>query len=117
MSSRKMLSWIFGALVLLIAVVAFQNLNRPKASPPAKPIGAVVAIRGPLGLPPVPVEADNPPTAETIALGRRLYYDPGLSSDGSISCASCHRPDAGFADPNPVSKGVQQKTGTSNSPP
>ena len=35
-----------------------------------KPIGTVVEIKAPLGLPPVPVPVDNPPTAETIALAR-----------------------------------------------
>ena len=81
------------------------------------PIGKTVAIKAPLGLPPVPIPADNPPTAETIALGRRLYYDPILSLDKTVSCASCHSPQAGFADPRPVSEGVGKKTGTRNSPP
>jgi cytochrome c peroxidase len=74
-------------------------------------------IDAPLGLPPVPVPADNPPTAETIALGRRLYFDPVLSSDSTISCASCHEPAAGFADPKRVSVGVGGKLGSRNSPP
>ncbi len=42
------------------------------------PIGTPVEIQAPLGLPPVPIPSDNPPTAETISLGRRLYYDPML---------------------------------------
>jgi cytochrome c peroxidase len=64
----------------------------------------------------VPFPADNPPTAETIALGRRLYYDPVLSVDNTVSCASCHHPDHGFSDGKSVSNGVQGKTGTRNSP-
>ncbi|MBZ5719447.1 MAG: c-type cytochrome [Acidobacteriia bacterium] len=80
------------------------------------PIGKRVEIKAPLGLPPVPIPADNPPTAETIALGRRLYYDPALSIDNTVSCATCHSPQAGFADPKPVSEGVGKKTGTRNSP-
>jgi cytochrome c peroxidase len=81
------------------------------------PIGKTVQIKAPLGLPPVPIPADNPPTAETIALGRRLYYDPILSLDKTVSCATCHSPQAGFADPKPVSEGVGKKTGSRNSPP
>jgi len=65
----------------------------------------------------VPIPADNPPTAETIALGRRLYYDPILSVDNTVSCATCHDPRYGFADPKPVSEGVGKKTGTRHSPP
>jgi cytochrome c peroxidase len=80
------------------------------------PVGKPMQLVAPLGLPPVPVPKDNPPTAETIALGRRLYYDPVLSLDKSISCASCHSPSAGFADPRPVSEGVGGKKGSRNSP-
>ncbi len=80
------------------------------------PIGKPVQIKAPLGLPPVPIPPDNPPTAETIALGRRLYYDPILSLDYTVSCATCHSPEHGFADPNPVSEGVGKKTGTRHSP-
>jgi cytochrome c peroxidase len=84
---------------------------------PVMPIGKTVQIKVPLGLPPVVIPADNPPTAETIALGRRLFYDPILSADHSVSCASCHSPQFGFADSRPVSEGVGKKTGTRHSPP
>ena len=80
------------------------------------PVGETIEIAVPLGLPPVPVPADNPPTAETIALGRRLYFDKRLSVDDSISCASCHRPDAGFADPDQFSSGVGGKKGGRQAP-
>jgi len=83
---------------------------------PVMPVGKPIAIKPPLGLPPVPIPADNPPTAETIALGRRLYYDPALSVDGTVSCATCHRPAMGFTDDKPVSNGVQNKTGTRSAP-
>jgi cytochrome c peroxidase len=80
------------------------------------PVGKVMAIKPPLGLPPVPIPADNPPTAETIALGRRLYYDTSLSVDSTVSCATCHDPGKGFTDDKPVSNGVQNKTGTRSAP-
>jgi cytochrome c peroxidase len=83
---------------------------------PAMPVGKVVTIKPPLGLPPVPIPADNPPTAETIALGRRLYYDTSLSVDHTVSCATCHDPADGFTDDKPVSNGVQNKTGTRSAP-
>src|ERR1700739_4319193 len=75
-----------------------------------------MALNPPPGLPPVPIPADNPLTAETIALGRRLYYDPGLSIDGTVSCATCHSPTLGFTDDKPVSNGVQNKKGTRSAP-
>ncbi|MBM3795561.1 MAG: c-type cytochrome [Acidobacteria bacterium] len=83
----------------------------------AKPVGQPVAIRGALGLPPLPVPADNPPTAETIALGRDLFHDKRLSADQSISCASCHDAVHSFADPRARSQGVGTKEGNRNAPP
>jgi cytochrome c peroxidase len=50
----------------------------------------------PLGLPAVPVPADDPPTRETIALGRKLFFDRRLSVNGTISCAMCHVPEQGY---------------------
>jgi cytochrome c peroxidase len=81
-----------------------------------KPIGTVVEIKAPLGLPPVPVPADNPPTAENIALGRKLFYDPRLSKDNSVACASCHNPLLGFSDAMVVSRGVGGMSGVRNAP-
>ncbi len=52
------------------------------------------------------VPADNPMTMEGVELGRRLFYDPILSSDSTQSCASCHHPDKAFTDGLPLSAGV-----------
>lgn len=46
---------------------------------------------------PVLVPAGNPQTAAKVALGKRLFFDPGLSSTKAMSCASCHLPDQGFS--------------------
>lgn len=86
-------------------------------TPPSDiPRGASLQIRAPLGLPPVPIPADNPPTLETVALGRKLFYDKRLSADDSVSCASCHDPARGFSDGRGRSIGVGGKTGTRNAP-
>lgn len=60
-----------------------------------------------------PVEGLNP---ERVALGERLYHDPNLSSDGTISCASCHDVAAGGVDGEPTSPGVGGVRGGVNSP-
>jgi cytochrome c peroxidase len=83
---------------------------------PVRPIGKPQTIATPLGLPPVPVPADNPLTVETVALGKRLYFDERLSIDNSVSCATCHDPNHGFAYAGAVSTGVRGKKGTRNSP-
>ncbi|MCC6536243.1 MAG: c-type cytochrome [Bryobacterales bacterium] len=90
---------------------------QPHAGPPATPAGAPVSLRSDLGLPPVPVPAGNPPTADTIALGRDLFHDKRLSADRSISCASCHDAASAFADPRAHSQGVDKKEGNRNAPP
>jgi cytochrome c peroxidase len=122
MSSEKIrviiLFAFFSALVAFAVTYSPTSaLSRPADQrSPVLPIGKPLQIKVPLGLPPLPVPADNPPTAETVALGRRLYYDPALSADNTISCASCHSPQAGFTDRNKVSLGVGQKKGTRHSP-
>lgn len=83
---------------------------------PAPPVGKPISIAVPLGLPPLPVPADNPLTAETIALGEKLFFSPLLSVDGSISCASCHDPAKAFSDGRRVSVGVGGKLGRRNAP-
>jgi cytochrome c peroxidase len=51
------------------------------------------------GLPPVPVPAENPITEPKRVLGKILFWDEQLSSDGSVACGTCHRPSAGGGDP------------------
>ena len=47
--------------------------------------------------------ADDPRAAD---LGERLFFDAGFSVDGSVSCATCHRPELGFQDGLPLARGV-----------
>ena len=49
-------------------------------------------------------------------LGELLFFDPILSADSSISCASCHKPEFAFSDNVAISKGVEGKIGTRNAP-
>jgi len=49
-------------------------------------------------------------------LGKALFLDPNISSDGSVSCHSCHDFNHGGADPRPVSIGVHGKKGNANAP-
>jgi cytochrome c peroxidase len=100
-------------ILLAIAVVLLTGCKTPGS---ASPIGPVEEIEAPLGLPPVPVPRDNPPTAQTITLGRQLFYDVRLSKDNSVSCASCHNPTLAFTDGRKVSKGVGGMSGVRNAP-
>ncbi len=60
-------------------------------------------------LPDVPHPADNTPTAERVALGHQLFFDPRLSGDGNMSCASCHNPMFGWSDGLPTARGAKSQ--------
>ena len=60
--------------------------------------------------------ADNHYNAAVASLGERLFFDPILSVDSSISCASCHKPELGFATNDRVTPGVGGVLGKRNSP-
>lgn len=62
-------------------------------------------------LPAPNLPADNPLTVEKVKLGRMLFYSKILSSDGTISCASCHNQQNAFSDPDQFSTGVNGATG------
>ena len=59
---------------------------------------------------------DNRPNENKIALGKRLFSDPILSLDSSISCSSCHKEEHAMADNLPVSLGIENRLGKRNSP-
>ena len=80
------------------------------ASPAA---AAESAVRG---LPAVVCPADNAPSEAKIALGKQLYFDPRLSKDETISCASCHDPAKGWSNGAQFATGVGGKLGGRNSP-
>ena len=63
------------------------------------------------------IPPDNQLTEDGIALGRFLFYDPILSEDNTISCASCHSPYNAFAHTDhDLSHGIDNRIGTRNSP-
>lgn len=70
----------------------------------------------PPGFPGILIPESNQPNEERINLGRKLFFDPILSADSSISCASCHQPKFAFADTVAVSGGTAEIRGTRNTP-
>ena len=76
-----------------------------------------VKIKVPLGLtrnPPVP--AENPMTVQKWELGRELFFDVALSTDSTVSCASCHNAKTAYVDNLPTSVGIGGKVGGMNAP-
>jgi cytochrome c peroxidase len=77
----------------------------------------IQAVGGqPLGLPPVPIPADNPQSPAKIELGDRLFHEKRFSSDGKVSCSTCHEKEKAFTDHQRVSKGHHGLLGTRNAP-
>lgn len=68
-------------------------------------------------LPPPYIPSDNLQTVEGIALGRKLFFDPILSGDGTQACATCHKPENSFTDNTRLSIGIDGLEGTRNSMP
>lgn len=55
-------------------------------------------------------------SADLVVLGRKLFFEKQLSSDGTVSCATCHDPNHGFADTRPLAIGVNGRIGERHTP-
>ncbi|MCB0418404.1 MAG: cytochrome-c peroxidase, partial [Bdellovibrionales bacterium] len=82
-----------------------------EAQNPIKPIPD-----SPLGIDSKLSELPEPPTPERVRLGRWLFYDKRLSADGSVSCATCHRPENAFSEPTATSTGIRGQIGGRKAP-
>lgn len=76
----------------------------------------VIRIKVPLGLTAPPVPQENPMTLAKWILGKKLYFEKALSSDNTVSCASCHDPARGYTDQSKFSTGIGGQLGGMNAP-
>lgn len=58
----------------------------------------------------------NPMTKAKAELGKQLYFDPRVSLDGTVSCATCHNPEKGWTDGMATSLGINGQTGGRSAP-
>jgi cytochrome c peroxidase len=96
---------VFAALVLSIGAgagfaLAAAALAKSDATDRLASLKAL--YRRPSG---VPFPPDNPYSEAKAELGRRLFFDPGLSGGGTLACAGCHAPELGFEDGVPLGQG------------
>jgi len=77
------------------------------------PALALIAV---LGLAAGASAAPSGDPADRAALGERLFFDPILSADRTVSCSSCHKPEHAFADSVRFSRGVGGQLGNRNTP-
>jgi cytochrome c peroxidase len=117
---------ILGAIIAGIAtLIAGCERSAERVSPKRPPNPETDPFAQPKSLQQVgvPVEltrdaipADNPQTPEKISLGQKLFFEPRLSADGTVSCSTCHSPDLAFTDRKPTSVGIKGRVGQRNAP-
>lgn len=99
-----------GIGALALALLAFGAQDAPP-----RDAGFELESEAPLGLP-SELEPRTWASDAQVELGRALFFDPVLSRDRSVACASCHQPAHGFADPRARSIGVGGQETLRNAP-
>jgi cytochrome c peroxidase len=120
---RTATSLVFGAGVMLGATISlYAQLSSTGSGQTGQTASRVVIVHNPniarrrLADMTMRVPPDNPITDAKAALGKRLFFDPILSSDRSVSCATCHDPERAFADSKALAVGVFGRVGKRHSP-
>jgi cytochrome c peroxidase len=109
-TSDVLLAWLLGAVACLIA--CSQDDIEPA------PLDERFQFKVPEFFPePTYTFRNNPVTEPGFELGRKLFFDPILSRDSTISCSSCHSQSVAFADAqHRLSIGIDDRVGTRNAP-
>ncbi|MDO9412335.1 MAG: cytochrome c peroxidase [Pseudolabrys sp.] len=94
---------VIGTLMAFLAVSVLDSRAAVQRANPPTLAKLKESFRRPAT---TPFPADNPFTEEKRALGEKLFNDTRLSANNAISCASCHQPNKGYGDGNPLSSGV-----------
>ena len=99
-----------------ISKILFITMAISACTPPDSHFEDQIRLSVPEGFDPIPVPAHNPLTRDKILLGQQLFFDPLLSMDSTVSCATCHQPNTFFADAEQISQGVGGRFGMRNTP-
>ena len=108
--------WTWGVLLsgaLSLSGLAARWAFGADSSSPSEP---ALSAALPLGLPRLPRLLEGSPSPGMIELGKQLFFDPRLSADSTISCASCHDPDKGWSNGEAIAVGIGGQAGTRNGP-
>lgn len=106
-------SW-FKFLLFTFALIICFGCDQSIDSKSEESDSWVVAL--PDYFPVMEVPAKNPMSTSKVVLGAKLFYDPALSADSTISCSSCHLPQFAFTDRMAKSIGVSKNLTARNSP-
>jgi cytochrome c peroxidase len=100
----RMSIWVVGLLVVTVQAQEAENLLMEKVQRRFKPLPQDMATQ------------EFPTAPARVLLGRKLFFDPRLSLDGTIACATCHRPGLYGADALPKSIGTEHRLNARNAP-
>ncbi|MDE3040698.1 MAG: c-type cytochrome [Nitrospirota bacterium] len=125
MNMKKMRALVAGLVGLMVSATGlsiFDDLKPAQASPSGYAPHGTVTIDG-MTVPdigPLPTSIPTPSTnlnyKAKVELGKQLFFDGRLSKNGAISCAFCHNPMSGFADPRQTSIGIGGGVGGRQAP-
>ena len=101
-------NWLAAAAAMMLLVAGCDPALRNNTAANFERQGEYI-WQVPEGFPIPAVPADNPMTWEKVELGRQLFFDPRLSGDGSVSCATCHQPELAFTDGRSQARGIQNR--------
>lgn len=107
------INWIKRHIYFLILLLGFSCNQSNDAITETNDIWTVVL---PDYFPEMNVPVKNPMSKTKVALGAKLFYDPALSADSTVSCSSCHLPQFAFTDKMEKSIGVSKNLTVRNSP-
>lgn len=99
-------------LLIVLTAIAWLYLAQPEPLLDQEPEN----LKIPLGLIPVPWPDDNPYSKRKAELGRLLYFDKRLSTDGTIACSSCHSVPRAFTDHRKIAIGIHGRVGSRHTP-
>ena len=100
-----------GIIVFLLLAVSCQKENINITAEEPEPLLAI-----PMGFPAPEFPEDNRFTEARWELGKKLFFDPVMSRNNEVSCASCHLPGNAFSDTLSFSPGVDGAAGVRNAP-
>ncbi len=95
---------IAAVLAAAISVVAYRVFDSGAGAPTPLADFSAPFVFGRFQVP-----SDNPLTEESVELGRRLFYDPRLSGNNTVSCSTCHQQHLAFTDGRPTGVGITGK--------
>ncbi|MGH9238682.1 MAG: cytochrome-c peroxidase [Vicinamibacterales bacterium] len=118
-SREETVSFFHWQVLCLLCVIALVGCNTSQSDAGAQRAPQIEEhlerVQPPLGLE-VDVSVLETLSPSRIRLGRSLFFDRRLSADGTISCATCHRPEHAFSERTPVSSGIKGRHGRRKAP-